>query len=155
VWLLIASGDSAQDDTAELTLEEELKKLKTDLKLPERTDAPEDAIGDGPELRVEFSTLRVTRNDPKETALVSMLMNSEADLADLKGKDSVLALQGSWIHEFREGDVFSRAGFRALKGFITLVNDDVVMKYSNRRTSVSEARTPFLKTLSADAIVAG
>jgi hypothetical protein len=83
VWLLIASGDAAQDDTAELTLEEELMKLKTNLKLPERTDAPEDAIGDGPELRVEFSTLRVTRNDPKETALVSMLMNSEADLAEL------------------------------------------------------------------------
>lgn len=74
---------------------------------------------------------------------------SEADLADLKGKDSVLALQGSWIHEFREGDVFSRAGFRALKGFITLVKDDVVLKYSNRRSSLPR-RCVFAISLNPD-----
>lgn len=83
VWVLIATGDAAQDDAAELTLTEELKNLKTTLKLPERTDSPEDAIGDGPELRVEFSILRIAKNDAKEQALVSMLMNAESDLAEL------------------------------------------------------------------------
>lgn len=83
VWLVIDSGDTAQDDAALLTLEDELKNLPTTLKLPVQTDAPEDAIGDGPELRVEFSVLRIPRNDPQEAALVSMLINSEADLAEL------------------------------------------------------------------------
>jgi len=83
IWVLIESGDSAQDDTAALTLDEELKNLQTTLKLPVQTDAPEDAIGDGPELRVDFSVLRVSRTDPKELALVAMLLHSEADLSEL------------------------------------------------------------------------
>ncbi|QDT53357.1 hypothetical protein Pan44_13740 [Caulifigura coniformis] len=83
IWVLIESGDSGQDDAAALTLDEELKNLQTTLKLPVQTDAPEDAIGDGPELRVDFSVLRVSRTDSKELALVAMLMHSEADLSDL------------------------------------------------------------------------
>ncbi len=83
VWLQIDLGDSSKDDPAALVLESELKTLEKTLKLPERTDAPEDAIGDGPELRVEFSILRINRQDPAERALVSMLMNAEEDLAVL------------------------------------------------------------------------
>jgi hypothetical protein len=83
VWVLIATGDASQDDAAELVLEEELANLKKTLKLPERTDSPEDAIGDGPELRVEFSVLRIAKDDAKEQPLVSMLVNAESDLAEL------------------------------------------------------------------------
>jgi len=61
---------------------------------------------------------------------------SEADLGDLRGKEAALALQGSWIHEFGEGDILNRASFRALKSFITLLADDIVPKYSNKRTSL-------------------
>lgn len=61
---------------------------------------------------------------------------SEADLGDLRGKESSLSLQGSWIHEFKEGDVFSRATFRTLKGFITVLADDIIPKYSNKRVSL-------------------
>ncbi|OAI53900.1 hypothetical protein AYO47_04065 [Planctomyces sp. SCGC AG-212-M04] len=83
VWVLIATGNATQDDAAELALEEELANLKKTLKLPERTDSPEDAIGDGPELRVEFSVLRIAKDDAKEQPLVAMLMNAESDLAEL------------------------------------------------------------------------
>jgi hypothetical protein len=83
VWVMIDSGDAAQDDTAEATLQAELENLTKTLKLPVQTDAPEDAIGDGPELRVEFSILRIGRQDPAEQALVSMLINSEPDLPTL------------------------------------------------------------------------
>jgi hypothetical protein len=83
VWLLVESGDAVQDDAAALTLEAELQNLKQNLKLPVQTDAPEDAIQDGPDLRVAFSVLRVRRDDPAEKPLVAMLLNSEPDLAAL------------------------------------------------------------------------
>lgn len=83
VWLMVDSGDAGQDDAAAATLEQELKGLQTTLKLPELTDSPEDAIQDGPPLRVEFSLLRVRRDDPAERALVAMLTGCEEDLAGL------------------------------------------------------------------------
>ncbi len=83
VWLMVDSGDAGQDDAAAVTLEKELMGLQTTLKLPELTDSPEDAIQDGPPLRVEFSLLRVRRDDPAERALVAMLVGCEEDLAGL------------------------------------------------------------------------
>lgn len=83
VWLMIDSGDAAQDDLAAETLERELEALHTSLKLPELTDSPEDVIQDGPPLRVEFSLLRVRRDDPAEQALAAMLIHCEPDLPTL------------------------------------------------------------------------
>lgn len=83
VWLMVDSGDAGQDDAAAATLEQELKGLQTTLKLPELTDSPEDVIQDGPPLRVEFSLMRVRRDDPAEQALVAMLTGCEEDLAGL------------------------------------------------------------------------
>lgn len=83
VWVLIDSGDTAQDEPAAATLAAELDHLKQTLKLPELTDSPEDAIQDGPALRVGFSLLRVRRDDPSETALVAMLLGCEPDLSTL------------------------------------------------------------------------
>lgn len=84
VWLMIDGGDKEQDEAAASLLENELAYLKQNLKLPELTDSPEDAIQDGPPLRVEFSLLRVRRDDPAESATVAMLLNCEPDLFDLK-----------------------------------------------------------------------
>ncbi len=83
VWLMIDSGDAGQDDRAAAALESELERLDSSLKLPELTDSPEDVIQDGPPLRVEFSLLRVRRDDPAEQALVAMLVNCEPDLPTL------------------------------------------------------------------------
>lgn len=83
VWLMVDSGDAGQDDAAAATLEKELKGLQATLKLPELTDSPEDVIQDGPPLRVEFSLLRVRRDDPAEQTLVAMLTGCEEDLAGL------------------------------------------------------------------------
>lgn len=83
VWLMVDSGDAGQDDAAAATLEQELKGLQTTLKLPELTDSPEDVIQDGPPLRVEFSLMRVRRDDPAEQTLVAMLTGCEEDLAGL------------------------------------------------------------------------
>lgn len=82
VWLLLESGQREADDTAAALLEGELKRLEQDLKLPELTTAPEDAILASTPLKVDFSLLRVRRDDPAEEALVAMLLGSEPDLAE-------------------------------------------------------------------------
>jgi hypothetical protein len=79
VWLMLDSGDPAKDDAAVRTLEAELKKLSEKLKLP--AHAPDDPplLSDVP-VRIGFSVLRVAKNDPAETALSTMLQNSETGL---------------------------------------------------------------------------
>ncbi len=84
VWLMIDSGQDAADASAAKTLERELQHLQGTLKLPVLTDSPEDAIQDGPALRVEFSLLRIRRDDPAEQPLVALLLGSEDDLKDLQ-----------------------------------------------------------------------
>jgi hypothetical protein len=83
VWLLVETGDPAQDETALNTLQQELPRLQTILKLPELTDSPDDILRGSTPLRIGFSVLRVRRDDPAEAALVNMLLGSEADLAGL------------------------------------------------------------------------
>lgn len=82
VWLLLESGDVERDNAAVALVEEEIKKLAKELKLPELTDSPDDTLLAGVPLRVEFSLLRVARNDPKEEALVKSLIHSESDLIE-------------------------------------------------------------------------
>jgi hypothetical protein len=82
VWLLLESGQRDADDAASALLESELVRLEQDLKLPELTTAPEDALLASTPLKVDFSLLRVQRDDPAEQALVAMLLGSEPDLAE-------------------------------------------------------------------------
>jgi hypothetical protein len=82
VWLLLESGHPEQDGAAVALLEEELKKLESELELPELTTAPEDSLLTSAPLAVGFSVLRVKRDDPAEQLLVSMLIHSEEDLAE-------------------------------------------------------------------------
>jgi hypothetical protein len=81
VWLLLESGNASDDDAAAALLEEELVSLEKDLKLPELTTAPEDNLLADLPLAVDFSLLRVPRNDA-EQALVAMLIGCEPDLAE-------------------------------------------------------------------------
>jgi hypothetical protein len=95
VWLLLESGDKGKDDAAAKLLEARLAKLKTLLKLPELTESPEDLIAsEGPPLRIAFSVVRLSRNDPGEQMLVSMLLHSEEDLADLKDEPMAFPVFG-------------------------------------------------------------
>jgi len=84
VWLLLECGDAAADQTAARLVEDELSSLAKNLKLPELTDAPEDTLLAGPTLRIEFSMLKVRRDDPSEKMLAGMLLGSEPDLAERK-----------------------------------------------------------------------
>jgi hypothetical protein len=83
VWVLLDSGAAEQDDAAETLLRTQLDKLRHTMKLPERTEAPEDQVEGEEELpvRLAFSALRVRRDDPAEALLVRLLLHSEPDLA--------------------------------------------------------------------------
>src|SRR4051794_34079314 len=81
VWLLLECGDRAKDEAAEKLLRAELVRLQQTLKLPELTADPEDKLsGKGPELKLSFSLLRVSRDDPAEKLLVAMLQRLEERL---------------------------------------------------------------------------
>ncbi len=89
VWVFIASGDTEKDAEAIATLESTLGQLEKTLELPSVEDdpnAPADLLdpegGDGPTLRIEFSILTLERDDPTETLLVNLLLNSEPDLLE-------------------------------------------------------------------------
>lgn len=87
VWLVLESGDSHADNAAAELLNVRLKHLASILQLP-KLDAQDIANGlvstgqDG--LRLEFSMLRVSRNDAREQPFIRLLLGAEADLAETK-----------------------------------------------------------------------
>jgi len=83
VWVLLEGGDGESDEAAAELLEAKLREMERTLKLPVPArygtgDAPDDQ-GD-PGLRIAFSMVRLSRTDPSERVLVSMLLHSEPDL---------------------------------------------------------------------------
>lgn len=80
VWVLLESGDRGRDEAAGRLLESELAALERSLTLPEAVTGG--GGRDLPQLRVDFSLIRVSRTDPAEEVLVRMLCSSEPDLGD-------------------------------------------------------------------------
>lgn len=87
VWVLLESGVAAKDSAAARLLDEQLTELKKTLTLP-RLAATDIANGLGsvaPEdLRLDFSVLRVARDDAAEQPFVQMLLGTGRDLKDAK-----------------------------------------------------------------------
>jgi hypothetical protein len=79
VWLLLESGDRAQDDAAAKTLEVELRRLERSLKLPPHA-ADDPPLLSEVAVRLAFSLFRLARTDAAEAPLVTMLLNSDTDL---------------------------------------------------------------------------
>lgn len=94
VWLLIESGDAAKDEAAAKVIEEGLQAAQEKLKLPdgvitqdEASDPKKrhenaDVLQSALPLKIEFSTLRLRRQNAEEAALIAMLMHIEPDLGD-------------------------------------------------------------------------
>lgn len=87
VWVMIDSGDEEKDTEAEATIRRGLEEMEKLLELPaqeilesEQEWQPDTQV----ELRIGFSLLRLKRDDPKEQVFLSMLLNSEPDLADFE-----------------------------------------------------------------------
>jgi hypothetical protein len=81
VWLLLESGQREKDDDAAMLVQEQLKQLVQQLKLPELTDSSEDKLLSAAPLQLAFSLLRVPRSEA-EQPLIGMLLHSESDLLD-------------------------------------------------------------------------
>ncbi|MDA7644997.1 hypothetical protein N8642_01430 [bacterium] len=83
VWVLLESGDSDSDERALERLDSRLEHLTSTLELPalNPADIEEGLISiDEDELKIAFSTIRLSREDPVEAFFVRMLLGSEDDL---------------------------------------------------------------------------
>ncbi len=123
VWILLESGNKARDDAAAAFIGKQVDAAEQSLELPDADDFSPDEfvpiIEDGPELRIAFSIVRLSRSDPAEAMLVHMLLQSEPDLNDyaeypmafpVYGRGRVLfALVGDGIDErnIRESCMFA------------------------------------------------
>ena len=98
VWVMLESGNKTADDAAFNNMSKYLKVAAKDLKLPTGVlDAKQaqEALSRGQffeesnvlqseiPLKLEFSQMRFSRDDPKEKAFMEMLLNMEDDLQDL------------------------------------------------------------------------
>jgi hypothetical protein len=75
VWVLLESGDRAKDDAAAALLGACLRAMEGKFRLP---GPSEEAAA--PPLRLAFSVLRLSRDDPAERMFVRMLLRSEEGL---------------------------------------------------------------------------
>jgi hypothetical protein len=85
VWVLLESGDKAQDDAAAKLLEARLAYLGSVMELPklDEQDIKNGLVSVPPDgLRLAFSVLRVSRADATERFLAGALLASESDLKD-------------------------------------------------------------------------
>lgn len=78
VWIFVESGDKDKDKAALELLKTELEKVSKEL----MEFAPPAEELDGPSVSFDFSTVSISRNDPNERMLLSMIMHSEPDLHD-------------------------------------------------------------------------
>jgi hypothetical protein len=86
VWVLLESGDAAKDAAAAELIEGRLKYLESVLELPklDAQDIANGLVSVGQEgLRLGFSLLRLSRDDPRERPFIQMLLGSEADLEEM------------------------------------------------------------------------
>ncbi len=78
VWVLIEPAGRAEADAAAQLIEKELAEMPERLTLP--PELAEAAPHLASRLRIEFSLIRLSRDDPAEAVLLAMLLGSEADL---------------------------------------------------------------------------
>ncbi len=92
VWVLLESGDPEVDEQAFATLTTELDRLQQTLTLPELAaeDVQELGIESG-SLKLAFSALRLSRDDPADRLLVDMLLRIEPDLLDAEFAEMPMA----------------------------------------------------------------
>ena len=85
VWVLLETGRKADDDAAFKILKAHLFLAEQELKLPEidEADIAQGLVSvDETGLKLQFSTVRISREDSQEEMFTEMLLGSEDDLRD-------------------------------------------------------------------------
>ena len=107
-WVLVESGNAEVDDAAAGTMEEALKEATEILDLPEGvfTSDELDTLSDDASidlenvlqseipLKIDFSLLRISRDDENEAAFLQMLLNLESDLGEFASEPMVFPVFG-------------------------------------------------------------
>jgi len=91
VWIFLESGNADKDKAALQLLEQELETAARELK--EQAQSIPDDFG-VPEVTYSFSTLSVSRSDPNELMLLTLLLNSEPDLDEYADEPMVFPVFG-------------------------------------------------------------
>ena len=94
VWILVESGNADKDKAALQLLEQELQTATRELKEQMPSIIDESDLSEMPGLSFEFSTLTVSRSDPKERFLLAALLNSEPDLQQYAGEPILFPVFG-------------------------------------------------------------
>ena len=95
VWVLLECGDKNQDEAAAEIIEGELKRLQGEIKLPEidEKDIQDGFLSVDPdELKLQFSMVRVSRDDSQEQPFVQMLLTVDPALRDPEFVNQPMAL---------------------------------------------------------------
>ena len=129
IWVIVESGNAEADDEAEKLIEQAARRAEENLRIPEgvvgrneiAAGAPlphdrENILQSDVPLKIEFSLLRVSRNDPAEALFLPMLLKLEDDLHE-------------WAEEPMAFPVFGRG--RVLEPLIGKgINEANVLEYS-------------------------
>ncbi len=99
VWILLESGDREKDNAAADMLQTQLDKLENSLELPviQNDYSFNDFVAvneNGPELRIDFSIIRLSRTESAESQFIEMLMNSEPGLFEYASLPMVFPVLG-------------------------------------------------------------
>lgn len=98
VWIFVESENRKMDSEKLLLLQEELQKLENGLKFPDQTQTLNFTSDKNPEeeadLRIKFSSLVLSRLNPKEEILLSLLLHSESDLGKYVSVPMVFPVYG-------------------------------------------------------------
>lgn len=106
VWLLLESGDAAKDEAAARTIEDGLLEAQEALELPDgvitqdeaddftRLHENADVLQSDLPLKIAFSTMRLSREEAQESALIAILMHLERDLGEYINEPMVFPIFG-------------------------------------------------------------
>lgn len=87
VWALIETGNKERDDAVAKLIDKRLDELEKELKLPEiQAQDVADGLISIPEseLRISFSSIRISREDAREDVFLQQLLGMESDLRELR-----------------------------------------------------------------------
>ena len=107
-WVLIESGDRGKDDDAASEIEKAFLKAEAELKIPDgvltveearkvsQADGrdPDDVLRSQIPLKIAFSLIRISRDDPAESIFREMLLHMEDDLGEFGNEPMVFPVFG-------------------------------------------------------------
>ena len=101
VWVMVESGDTGKDDSAVVEIEKAFLKAESVLKIPdgvltvdEAQEDSDDVLRSSIPLKIDFSLIRISRDDAAESIFREMLLHLEDDLGEFEAEPMVFPVFG-------------------------------------------------------------